>query len=143
MLGKQRGVGYCVNRECDSYAVLHALLDLPSVFQCATCGQSGQREWERVVRSGRSDLCEEIRVEFDFDPERSIYRKRISLNEPGLLGRHDICTLQTPLVRTQGSALKVAEVALSSLNGRLFGSACEPRLSSRDDLIDQGWPVLV
>ena len=140
--GKRRGVAFCVNTECQNAGRLQAFRHLPESFDCPRCGAPGRVERERGVKQPGATVFDEVRVEFDFDPERGIYRSSARVRDRRLLGRHDVYTLQSPLVKTRAQALRVAAAVLKQLNARLNGEE-KKTLPGRDELISQGWPVLV
>ena len=59
-----------------------------------------------------------------------------------LLGRHDVYTLQSPLMETREEALRVGKLVLRNLHVRLERPV-RPRRPGRIELVEQGWPVLV
>ena len=143
MAGKRRGVGYCLEPSCAGYARLLVLAELPECFGCPSCGRPARLEPERGVRRGGSDVYEEVRVEFDFDPERGIYRQIARVRDARLLGRHDIYTLQSPLIRAREHARRVGRIVLQNLNDGVGRPRRRCRQPSRGELVSQGWPVLV
>ena len=142
MAGKRRGVGYCTNPECGSHLQLFTLLDLPSTFDCPVCMQRGKLERERATHRVGVTTFDEVRVDYDFDPELGIYRESVRVRDARLLGSRDVYRLQSPLVRTREHAERVGKLALARLNQRVAASRPTP-LPTRADLIAQGWPVIV
>jgi len=141
MSGKKRGVGFCVNSDCGCFGQLRSFRHLPEAYDCTRCGAPGQIERERGIKQPGATIFDEVRVEYGFDPERRIYRDSVRVRDRRLLGKHDVYTLQSPLVKTRAQALRVAAAVMKQLNARLAKGA-KP-LPGRDDLISQGWPVLV
>jgi len=111
-----RGVGYCQNAECDDYAKGVFLLNHGGSFACPECRHVGRIERERGFYTGNSHLFREVRVEYNFDPVRQIYRDVAIIQDVSLWEESNTYTLQSPLVRTEKRALKVAEAILANLN---------------------------
>ena len=143
MAGKRRGVAYCRSPECARYAKTERFLDLPASYFCPDCGLPGSIECERGTRRGGSELFHEIRIEYGFDAERGIYRSRLCLRDGRLLAAQNVYTLQTPLARTRDEARRIGTQALRALNRGILRRRSRRRIPSREQLIDQGWPVLV
>jgi hypothetical protein len=112
----KRGVGYCENIECEDYAKGVFLLNHGDTFCCPRCRQLGFAQKERGFYTGNSDIFKECRVEYNFDPLNGVYREIAIVRDESLWGRHNIYTLQSPLIKTERRALKVAEAILSNLN---------------------------
>jgi hypothetical protein len=142
MGNKRRGAGYCMNSTCATFGKLFMLGDLPDTFECPTCLRPARLERERGIRHGDGTVFDEVRVEFDFDPIYGIYRQAVRIRDGRLLGRHDVYTLQSPLMETREEALRVGKLVLRNMNVRLERPDRPPR-SSRTELVEQGWTVLV
>ena len=143
MAGKRRGVGCCMNDRCERYGELHSYADLPSSFDCATCFMPGMIERERGICRKDATVFDEVRVEYDFDPIRGIYQRRASVRDKRLLGRRDVYRLQSPVIRTRAQALRAARVVLRSLNRSLERQPARRPQPTRDQLVSEGWSVLV
>ena len=65
---------------------------------------------------GNSDIFKEVRVEYNFDPINGVYREIAIVRDESLWGRNNVYTLQSPLIKTEKRALKVAEAILANLN---------------------------
>jgi hypothetical protein len=116
MARMKRGVGYCENTECEDYAKGVFLLNHGDTFYCPRCRQLGKVEKERGFYTGNSDIFKEVRVEYNFDPIHGIYREIAIVRDESLWGRNNVYTLQSPLIKTEKRALKVAEAILANLN---------------------------
>ncbi len=116
MARMKRGVGYCENTECEDYAKGVFLLNHGDTFYCPRCRQLGKVEKERGFYTGNSDIFKEVRVESNFDPIHGIYREIAIVRDESLWGRNNVYTLQSPLIKTEKRALKVAEAILANLN---------------------------
>ena len=116
MARMKRGVGYCENTECEDYAKGVFLLNHGDTFYCPRCRQLGKVEKERGFYTGNSDIFKEVRVEYNFDPVHGIYREIAIVRDESLWGRNNVYTLQSPLIKTEKRALKVAEAILANLN---------------------------
>jgi len=112
----KRGVGYCENTECEDYAKGVFLLNHGDTFYCPRCRQLGKVEKERGFYTGNSEIFKEVRVEYNFDPTHGIYREIAIVRDESLWGRNNVYTLQSPLIKTEKRALKVAEAILANLN---------------------------
>ena len=116
MARMKRGVGYCENTDCEDYAKGVFLLNHGDTFYCPRCRQLGKVEKERGFYTGNSDIFKEVRVEYNFDPVHGIYREIAIVRDESLWGRNNVYTLQSPLIKTEKRALKVAEAILANLN---------------------------
>jgi ribosomal protein S27AE len=116
MARMKRGVGYCQNTECEDYAKGVFLLNHGDTFYCPRCRQLGKVEKERGFYTGNSDIFKEVRVEYNYDPIHGIYREIAIVRDESLWGRNNVYTLQSPLIKTEKRALKVAEAILANLN---------------------------
>jgi ribosomal protein S27AE len=116
MARMKRGVGYCENSDCEDYGKGVFLLNHGDTFYCPRCRQLGKVEKERGFYTGNSDVFKEVRVEYNFDPTHGIYREIGIVRDESLWGRNNVYTLQSPLIRTEKRALKVAEAILANLN---------------------------
>ena len=112
----KRGVGYCENTDCEDYAKGVFLLNHGDTFYCPRCRQLGKVEKERGFYTGNSDIFKEVRVEYNFDPINGVYREIAIVRDESLWGRNNVYTLQSPLIKTEKRALKVAEAILANLN---------------------------
>ena len=122
----KRGVGYCENTDCEDYAKGVFLLNHGDTFYCPRCRQLGKVEKERGFYTGNTDIFKEVRVEYNFDPINSVYREIAIVRDESLWGRNNVYTLQSPLIKTEKRALKVAEAILANLN-RYRGPAQQRR----------------
>ena len=116
MARMRRGVGYCESTQCEDYVKGVFLLNHGDTFYCPRCRQLGKIENERGFYSGYSDVFKEVRVEYNFDPINNVYREIAIVRDESLWGRNNVYTLQSPLIKTEKRALKVAEAILANLN---------------------------
>jgi hypothetical protein len=116
MARMRRGVGYCENSQCEDYVKGVFLLNHGDTFYCPRCRQLGKIENERGFYTGYSDIFKEVRVEYNFDPINNLYREIAIVRDESLWGRNNVYTLQSPLIKTEKRALKVAEAILANLN---------------------------
>jgi len=116
MASMKRGVGYCEHTSCEDYAKGVFLLNHGDTFYCPRCRQLGTVEKERGFYSGTSDIFKEVRVEYNFDPVNGTYREIAIVRDESLWGRNNVYPLQSPLIKTEKRALKVAEAILANLN---------------------------
>lgn len=112
----KRAVGYCENTDCEDYAKGVFLLNHGNTFYCPRCRQLGCTEPERGFHAGTSEIFKEVRVEYNYDPINKTYREIAIVRDESLWGRCNTYTLQSPLIKTERRALKVAESVLSNLN---------------------------
>jgi ribosomal protein S27AE len=124
MASMKRGVGYCENTDCEDYAKGVFLLNHGDTFYCPRCRQLGKVEKERGFYTGNTDIFKEVRVEYNFDPINTVYREIAIVRDESLWGRNNVYTLQSPLIKTEKRALKVAEAILATI------SRARPRSSS-------------
>lgn len=112
----KRAVGYCENTECESYSKGVFLLNHGDRFHCPQCRQGGFVEAERGFYTGNSDVFKEVRVEYNFDPLNHRYQEIGIVRDDSIWGATNTYTLQSPLIKTDKRALKVAEGILANLN---------------------------
>ncbi len=112
----KRAVGYCENTDCEDYAKGVFLLNHGEKFHCPRCRQLGAVMPEHGFYSGDSDIFKEVRVEFNYDPINGKFREIGIVRDESLWGRCNVYTLQSPLIKTEKRALKVAEAILANLN---------------------------
>ena len=137
----KRAVGYCEDTDCEDYVKGVFLLNHGNTFYCPRCRVQGHVEPERGFNTGTSDIFKEVRCEFNYDPINKVYREIGIVRDESLWGRCNVYTLQSPLIKTEKRALKVAEAILANLNryrGLLnsdgIPSTTEVLLSFDDDL---------
>ena len=112
----KRGVGYCENTGCEDYAKGVFLLNHNQPFHCPRCRQLCKVEKERGFHAGNTGVFKEVRVEYNFDPISNVYREIAIVRDESLWGRNNVYTMQSPLIKTEKRALKVAEALLANLN---------------------------
>ncbi len=135
MARMRRGVGYCEDASCEEYARGVFLLNHEGAFYCPTCRKRGRVECERGFHVGDARLFKEVRVEYNFDPITGVYRDIAIVQDVSLWGHSNAYTLQSPLIRTEKRALKVAEAILANLN------RC-PDLAMKDEIPNTSEVVL-
>lgn len=113
----KRGVGYCLNAMCDDYAKGVFLLNFDTVFCCPECRATGLIVCETGCTPNEIDgaLYREVRVEYNYDCTRRIYRDVAIIQDTSIWEEANVYQLQSPLVRTEKRALKIAESILSNL----------------------------
>jgi len=116
MVPMRRGVGFCSDAACEEHARGVFLLNHEGLFHCPACRKRGHIEKERGSHLGAGKLFKEVRVEYNFDPVVGVYRDVGIVQDVSLWGRSNVYTLQSPLIRTEERALKVAEAILANLN---------------------------
>jgi hypothetical protein len=116
MVRMRRGVGFCGDAACEEHARGVFLLNHEGLFHCPSCRKRGHIEKERGSHLGAGKLFKEVRVEYNFDPVVGVYRDVGIVQDVSLWGRSNVYTLQSPLIRTEKRALKVAEAILANLN---------------------------
>ncbi len=116
MASMKRGVGYCEFSACEDYAKGVFLLNHGDTFSCPRCRQIGKIKTEHGFYSGATGIFKEVRVEYGYDSIRDTYRETAIVRDESLDARHNVYTLQSPLIKTEKRALKVAEAILANLN---------------------------
>jgi hypothetical protein len=111
-----RAVGYCESTECEDYAKGVFLLNHGDTFYCPRCREEGTIIKEEGRCAGNSDIFKEVRVEYNYDPIRRAYRELAIVRDEALWGMHNVYTLQSPLIKTDKRAAKVAEALLGNLS---------------------------
>lgn len=114
-----RAVGYCYNEECSEKHKGIFILNPSVKFFCSICRSQGEIVKEFVEVSNEDDpIFTEVRVNFDYDPIERRYKGTAIVRDEGedLWGRTNVYTLNSPLIKTDKRALKVAETTLSNLD---------------------------
>ena len=112
----KRTVGYCVYPGCENHVRGVLLPTREEPFHCPRCERPGKLEWERGVIRGDSDIFNEVRVDYDFDPLAGCYRRTARVRDESILTEHNTFTFQSPFIRTKEVAFKAAEVILRQFN---------------------------
>ncbi len=73
-------------------------------------------EPERGKTRGDGDIFKEVRVEYNFDSTRGAYQETAIVRDESLWGSCSAYILQSPLIKTEKRALRVAEAILANLN---------------------------
>ncbi len=134
MLRMRRGVGYCEDESCEEFTRGVFLLNQEGEFCCPACGKPGRVERERGTCQGEGERFKEVRVEYNFDSVDVVYREVAIVQDVSLWGPARVYTLQSPLIRTEKRALKVAEAILANLN-RSPGPALRGEIPSTSEVV--------
>lgn len=126
----KRAVGYCGSVDCEDYAKGAFLLSHSDTFHCPRCRNVGFQEKEGGHFTGNAEWFAEVRVEYNFDPINGTYRE-IAIVRDESLPRGNTYVLNSPLIKTERRALKVAEAILSNLNRFGIGSGEIPRTTEQ------------
>ncbi len=113
-----RACGYCITPTCERYATPTFLLNQgKNLYWCPTCRQNGDVVAEKGHYVGTGARFKEVRVEFYWCPDEDKYQTTAVVRDDSIpdLGS-SVYTLETPLIRTEQRALKVAEAILGSLS---------------------------
>lgn len=136
----KRAVGYCTKVECEDYAKGVFLLNHGNTFYCPRCRELGKVQAESGQATGDKEIFKEVRVAFNYDPIEEKYRETAIVRDESLWGRCNVYTLQSPLIKTEKRALKVAEAILANLNRFGLGNGGVPKtnetLISFDDSME-------
>jgi hypothetical protein len=112
----KRGVGYCVNLDCEEYAKGVFLLNHGDDFRCPRCLLKGHIQTEKGFVAGDGSLFKEVRVEYNYSSVDGKFHEIAIVRDESLWGNAKTYTLQSPLIKTERRALKVAEAILGNLN---------------------------
>lgn len=112
----KRCVGYCSESQCEEFEKGVFLLNHGNTFWCSRCKKVGFMEPEVGRSVGNSGIYKEVRVEYNYDPAQKRYREIAIVRDESLWGKCDVYHLNSPLIKTEKRALKVAEAILSNLN---------------------------
>ncbi len=115
-MSMKRAVGYCEDEGCDDYAKGVFLLNHGDTFYCPRCREQGYLQPERGFYTGETGIFKEVRVEYNFGSIDKVFQEVAVVRDESLWGVHSVYTLQSPLIKTEMRALKVAECMLASLN---------------------------
>lgn len=111
-------LGYCENIDCKDFLKGAFMWMHTGPFQCSKCqGKQGHLVAERGIRSGPPNaIYGEVRIEFNYDPSQKRYRDIAILRDDSLGDRIRTFTFQSPMVRTEKRAFKLATGYLATLN---------------------------
>ena len=133
MKRSRRGCGYCMDNRCTDYAKGAFLLNQGEHYVCPTCKTRGLVVDEVGSWEGDAMTFKEVRVEYNYDPVEFKYREVAIVRDDALEGIHNVYTLQSPLIKTDKRALKVAESLLANLQNY-------PQLVTNQDINEDGVP---
>ena len=111
-------LGYCENTECEEYLKGSFMWMHTGPFACCKCkGSQGFLVAERGIRSGPANaIYGEVRIEYCYDPAQKKYCEIAILRDDSLGIHVRTFTLQTPMIRTEKRAFKLANGYLATLN---------------------------
>ena len=111
-------LGYCEEPTCESFLAGLWMWMHKGAFVCSKCqGTQGFYVSERGIRSGPEHaIYGEVRVEFSYDPSQKRYREIAILRDDSLGDRIRTYTFQSPMIRTETRAFKMATGLLATLN---------------------------
>jgi hypothetical protein len=114
----QKMLGYCESTECEDYLKGSFMWMHKGPFVCCKCkGSQGFLVSERGIRSGpRNTIYGEVRIEYCYDPSLKKYCEIAILRDDSLGSNVRTFTFQTPMVRTEKRAFKLATAYLATLN---------------------------
>ncbi len=112
----KRAIGYCLHEECEDYAKGVFLLNYGTRYFCSRCKQEGQieRETAHFRGDGEGKLFKEVRINYDFDPLVGKYHAVAIVRDDSIWGGSSYI-VNSPLIKTEKRALKVAESMLANL----------------------------
>lgn len=117
----KRAAGFCASYDCDNYAKATFLLNYGRIYICTLCKREGKIKEERGFIEGPTyihDRFSTVKVEFNYEFSNDKYMEMAIVTDNDLKGLTYV--YQTPLIKTDSRALKVAEAMLSNLN--MFGA---------------------
>jgi hypothetical protein len=123
----KRAVGYCIKIECEDYSKGVFLLNHGKTFYCPRCREIGYVMAEEGFATGDKEIFKEVRVAFNYDPINDKFRETAIVRDESLWGRCNTYTLNSPLIKTEKRALKVAEAILANLNRFGIGDGGVPK----------------
>ena len=112
---RPRGVGYCMNVECEGYLRLSLLMYKENIFFCSKCKEKGFSHLDYFETSNNLEVYREVRVNYTFDPIQNRYKTLAIVRDERLPEHLNVFTLYTAQVSTEKRALKIAEQLLSNL----------------------------
>lgn len=112
----KRGVGFCINPECDQVYKDVFLFEAPGPFRCSRCFRGGRK----VMEYGETDNdfsidFWQVRLEFNYDPILNKYRSLVIISDETMSKEGNIYTLYSPVIKTDKRALLIAESVLGNL----------------------------
>ena len=111
-----RGVGYCLNTECEEYHKGVFLFNHGPKFNCPRCHIEGRHVIEKaVVKNSVDPAFWQVRVEFNYCPKKDDYTGLAVVQDNSMPEKSNVYTLRSPLIKTKDRALTVAEGVLSTL----------------------------
>ncbi|MCI0673588.1 MAG: hypothetical protein L0Y64_24320 [Myxococcaceae bacterium] len=135
----KRAVGYCTATSCQDYAKGVFLLNFGDNFHCPRCRNLGTLECERgFASSNESQDFREVRMEYNFDAITRSYREVLILVDEEMEGGATY-TFQTPVIKTERRAEKVATAILANLNRYMTFLNEEGIPNTAERILDLGW----
>ena len=116
MRTRERSIGFCVRPGCVNHDYGVYLPRHPLLFICPLCRIPGRAEREEGVVRGDSDIFNEVRVEYGYDPTNGSYSGTVIARDESILGEHNSYTLRSPFIRSKWVADTAAESLLERIN---------------------------
>lgn len=134
----KRGVGYCTNLDCSEYVKGVFLINHGETFFCPACRQDGfvEPEKARSVR-GKWNIYSQVQIRYNFDAMVRDYAEIAIVTDENLPPGCSTLVINSPLVKTERRAMKLAESFLS--NAALNGLGPDGMPASTERVLDLSW----
>ena len=128
------GIGFCLNRKCKDHTKGTFLMNFPfnGKFKCPGCRKRGRVIQDHGHRTGDSSIFREVRVAFDYDAIGDRFTQIAICRDDSLDPGHNTYNFHTPMVKTAGRALKLAEYVLARLS---VDNNCEHPASKQGETV--------
>jgi hypothetical protein len=137
----RRGAAHCRTRDCFERDVLVPLVPFSLEFTCPRCAQPAAIDAEFGTGLGASQVYNEVRVYFSFDPATRTYTDCAQIADETLVGQHSSYAFFSPLVRERTEAERLAHALLVKLNGARSEARPLCTRATSDELRREGWRI--
>ena len=121
MSEQKRGLGYCLQGDCDQFGSGVFLLETDE-YDCIRCGKQGKVRIERrFVRNKRFGFYRAVIVHFNYNYVEDYFVEQAIVELNDVIGG-DTFEIEAVITRTEGRALEIAEKALAAVNSGLEDS---------------------
>ena len=132
----KRSVGYCTYNECEDLFKGIFLLNHHNSFYCPRCRHLGIIIPERGWKENDFSEFKSVKLEYNYAPETGRYRELVVITDNSVWGERNVFRIQSPLIRTEKRATRVATVVLANLMH-------EPDWSEGDDCIPRTTEIIM
>ncbi|MHA2066032.1 MAG: hypothetical protein ACXABY_16795, partial [Candidatus Thorarchaeota archaeon] len=105
-------------------------------FHCPRCRRMGLRVPEKGWKENDCPEFKTVRIEYNYSAESKIYRDSVVLTDTSIWGERNTFNIQSPLIKTEKRATRVATTVLANLMH-------EPEWSEEDGCIPKTTETII